>query len=98
FNASMLGVYAGLENNVPKRDAAWEFIHFFNGPEARLIRTRIYVENGLAQYVHPQLLREAGYPEFVQQIPKGWEDAYRDTVERGVPEPYGENTQQVYRY
>ena len=98
FNASMLGVYAGLENNVPKRDAAWEFIHFFNGPEARLIRTRIYVENGLAQYVHPQLLREAGYPEFVQQIPKGWEEAYRDTVERGVPEPYGENTQQVYRY
>lgn len=98
FNASMFGVYAGLENNIPKRDAAWEFIHYYNGPEARLMRTRAYVENGQAQYVHPQLLREAGYNEFVQQIPAGWEEAYRVTVERGVPEPYGENTQQVYRY
>jgi multiple sugar transport system permease protein len=97
FNASMLGVYAGIDNEL-KRNAAWEFIHFYNCPEARLIRTRVYVENGLAQYVHPQSLREAGYPEFVAQIPQGWEEAYRETVERGVPEPYGENTQQVYRY
>ena len=98
FNASMQGIYAGLEHNKPKRDAAWEYIHFYNGPEARLIRTRVYVENGQAQYVHPQSLRDAGYPEFIAQIPPGWEEEYRKTVERGVPEPYGENTQQVYRY
>jgi ABC-type sugar transport system permease subunit/ABC-type glycerol-3-phosphate transport system substrate-binding protein len=98
FNASMQGIYAGLEHKVPKRDAAWEYIHYYNGPEARLIRTRVYVENGQAQYVHPQSLRDAGYPEFIAQIPQGWEEEYRKTVENGVPEPYGENTQQVYRY
>ena len=98
FNASMIGIYAGLEHDLPKRDAAWEYIHYYNGPEARQIRTRVFVENGMGQYVHPAALREAGFNEFVQQVPKGWEEAYKNIVDRGVPEPYGENTQQVYRY
>ena len=31
FNSMMTGIYAGLENDVPKRDAAWEYIHFYDG-------------------------------------------------------------------
>ena len=98
FNASMTGIYAGLESDPEKCDAAWKYIQFYNCPEAQQIRARVYVENGLGQFVHPSLLRAAGYPEFVQQVPKGWEEEYHNIVAKGVPEPYGENTQQVYRY
>ncbi len=98
FNASMTGIYAGLENDPVKRDAAWEYILFYNCPEAQQIRARVFVENGLGQFVHPSLLRSAGYPEFVPQVPQGWEEEYHRIVSLGVPEPYGENTQQVYKY
>lgn len=98
LNAQMTGIYAGLENNARQRDAAWEYIRFYNGSEARRIRARVYVENGMGQFVHPSLLRSAGFQEFAKLAPKGWEEAYRETVENGVPEPYGENSQLIYRY
>jgi len=98
LNAQMTGIYAGLENNPTQRDAAWEYMRFYNGPEARRIRTRVLVENGMGQFIHPSLLRDAGYPEFIKQAPAGWEDAYTETVKNGVPEPYGENSQLIYRY
>ena len=98
FNSRMTGIFAGLENNKKKRDAAWKYIQFYDGPEARIIRAKTYVEHGLAKYVQAKQLIAAGYPEYVQQIPKGWTDAYEKTLKDGVPEPYGKNCQMVFQY
>jgi len=98
FNARMTGVYAGLENNKALRDAAWEYIRFYDGPEARRIRAQVFVDNGFGRYVRPHSLLAAGYPEFVRQVPKGWEEAYQTILEHGMPEPYGKNCQKVYTY
>jgi len=98
FNSLMLGVYAGLETDPVRRDLAWDYIRFFDGSEARRIQARKYVENGLARFVQPALLREGGYEELVSQVPKGWEDALNTALKNGVPEPYGKNCQYVYTY
>ncbi len=98
FNAMMTGIYAGLEDDDAKRDAAWEYIRFYDGPEARKIRARVFVENGFGEYMRPATLIAAGYPEYARRIPKGWEQAYRVAMQNGVPEPYGKNCDLVYRY
>jgi len=98
FNSRMVGIYAGLADEPAKRDAAWEYIRFFDGPEARLVRARTMIENGQGRYVRPELLAKAGYPEYIRQVPRGWEDAARTALKHGIPEPYGRNCQQVYRY
>jgi len=98
FNSRMLGIYAGLENDKPRRDATWEYIRFFDGKEARQIRTRYMVENGYGHYLRPVRLIEAGYPEYVRKVPQGWEEAYQIAVKSGIPEPYGKNCQKVYSY
>jgi multiple sugar transport system permease protein len=99
FNSMMCGIFAGLsgEKNKEKRDAAWEYIRFYDGWEARRIRTDIYIQSGNAKFVNPELLRAFGYTEFVRLIPPGWEEAYQDALKNGVPEPYGRNCQLVYK-
>ncbi|HUS90870.1 MAG TPA: extracellular solute-binding protein [Phycisphaerae bacterium] len=98
FNSRMVGIYAGLADDVPRRDAAWNYIHFFDGPESRMIRARTMIENGQGRYVRAELLAKAGYPEYVRQVPKGWEQAAQTALDNGIPEPYGKNCQKVYRY
>lgn len=98
FNSSMHGIYAGLDQDPVKRDAAWEYIRFFNGPEANAIRARVFVENGQAQFVPIKLLERAGFPEYITPRHREWNDIYQEALEGGIPEPYGRNCQQVYRY
>lgn len=98
FNAQMTGIYAGFEQDIPMRDAAWKWMLFRGGPEADLIRAKVYAESGLARFVQPDLLDKAGYPEFKDQIPKGWGEASEDALRNGIPEPYGKNCQLIYRY
>jgi multiple sugar transport system permease protein len=98
FNSMMTGIYAGLENDVPKRDAAWDYIHFYDGLEARKIRARVFVENGYGEYIRPAMLEAAGYPEYIRRVPKGWEETFQLAMQNGVPEPYGKNCEAVYRY
>lgn len=98
FNSLMAGIYAGLDDDEQKRDAAWEYILFYDGPEARLIQTQVYVENGYGQYVQPPLLQAAGYDEYIRLIPQEWQEAYGLALKHGIPEPYGKNCQMVYKY
>ncbi len=98
FNAQMTGIYAGFDKDVPMRDAAWDWMLFCGGNEAQLIQAKVYVENGLGRFVQPKLLEEAGYPEFVNKVPAGWMEAAKESIENGVPEPYGRNCQLIYRY
>ncbi|MAE66511.1 MAG: hypothetical protein CMJ18_19760, partial [Phycisphaeraceae bacterium] len=98
FNSRMLGIYAGLADDDKRRDATWAYIHFYDGPKARQIRTKMFVENGYGRFVNPELLTEFGYPELIRQTPPGWKEAYDVALDGGVPEPYGKNCQRVYDY
>lgn len=98
FNSQMLGIYAGLADDEARLEAAWQYIQFIDGHEARNIRTRFMVEKGFGHYVRPSLLVAAGYPEYVRRVPPGWEETYQVALKHGVPEPYGKNCQLVYTY
>jgi ABC-type sugar transport system permease subunit/ABC-type glycerol-3-phosphate transport system substrate-binding protein len=98
FNSRMVGIYAGLEDQPARRDAAWEYIRFIDGPEARRIQATTMLENGLGKFVRPKMLVDVGYPEYVRQVPKGWEEAAETAMSTGIPEPYGRNCQTVYTY
>jgi len=95
LNSTMMGMYAGIKD--PKvKDAAFKFMWFWDGPEARQIRTRIYVENGYGGFVNPAYLRQFGYTEYLKYVPKGWEETLNGALKYGNPEPYGKNCDVVY--
>ena len=99
YNCSMLGVYAGSGERDPRApELAWEWAWFAGGREARAIRARTYVENGLGRFVPPSALREAGFEPDDFACPPGWEETAAVARENGIPEPYGRNCQLVYAY
>jgi multiple sugar transport system permease protein len=74
------------------------YIWYSTSDAAKRISTRVYVENGYGRFVNPTLLRKFGYEHLLTQTSRGWEKSFNAAVERGVPEPYGRNTQFIYRY
>ncbi len=96
LNAMMLGVFAG---GTPEQQlAVMRYIWFRTGKEGLEIFTRTMVENGYGRFVNPDLLEKFGYERVLGQVRSEWVEAYREAVEHGVPEPYGRNTQNVYRW
>lgn len=95
-NASMMGIFSGVKDPRVVR-AAWDFIRFYDGPEAREIRTRVYVEDGLAAQVNPKYLRRFGYTEYLKEVPQEWASAYEQALAAGKPEPYGKNANLIYK-
>lgn len=100
FNARMVGVFSGLRDNPERRDAAWAYMWFYDGPEARKIRMESMVEAGLGRFVRPEILREFNtdgrYDDVLRQVPKELNETYRIAMQGGVPEPYGKNCQYIY--
>ena len=96
----MCGIFSGLAEDPRRRDAAWNYILFYDGTEARRMRTEKMVGAGLGQFVRPYLLKrfnEGGrYDDILRQTPPELSETYRIAFENGVPEPYGENCQYVY--
>ena len=95
-NARMLGVFS--EASPAQQLAAMRYIWFSTGPVAEELTTRILVDNGYGPFVNPELLKTYGYDQVLRQVPPGWQEAFEVSMEHGVPEPYGQNTQNVYRY
>ena len=95
LNSRMMGLFADIRE-AAVRDAAWEYIRFFDGPEAAEIRTRILVEGGFGRFLHPDLLRRFGYDELVRLAPPGWAETYAITLATGHPEPFGRNSNMAY--
>ena len=95
LNSRMMGLFAGIKHPAV-RDAAWEYIKFYDSREAVRIKTRIMVEGGLGRFINPRYLREFGYPELVRLAPKGWEECFRIAIETGRPEPYGKDSNYIY--
>jgi multiple sugar transport system permease protein len=96
-NARMFGIFAG--QRAPRvRRAAWDYIRFMCGREARRIFTEAMVEQGAWRMVSPSWLREFGFAHLARLAPAGLEEAFQSALANGTPEPYGRNCQYVYTY
>ncbi|HHX38858.1 MAG TPA: extracellular solute-binding protein [Armatimonadetes bacterium] len=99
INATMQGLNATTKDPQIRR-AAWEWIKFRAGDEAKRIRTRIYMEAGYAQYLNPEYLKRYLTPEeyhrFSRQVPAGWAETLEEALNSGRPEPYGKNCEMIY--
>jgi multiple sugar transport system permease protein len=99
FNARMLGIFAGIADG-KHRDAAWEYIRFMDGDDARRIRTESFVNIGLGDFIQPAQLRRFNdggrYDDLLSRPNIELEEAYREAFAAGVPEPYGPNCQYIY--
>ena len=97
MGARLLGIFAGLEDDQDKIDAAWEWIWFYDGLESRRMFARVFVEHGKAQYVQPRLLKEAGFASYVRQVPKQWVEANDQSFRTNSVPMIGENTQMILK-
>ena len=95
LNSRMMGIYADIKSPVI-RDAAWEYVKFYDCKDAMRIKTRVMVEGGLGRFVNPRYLRMFGYEELIRLAPKGWPEIFKIAIETGVPEPYGKDSNFAY--
>jgi len=95
INCLMMGIFAGQKDK-RVRDAAWEYLRFIDGPEARAVITKSLVESGDTKFLNPLFLERYGYPALVPLVQKGLFEVYQEGAANGRPEPYGKNCQLVY--
>lgn len=95
LNSRMMGLFSGVKDPAV-RDAAWEYLRFYESKEAVEIKTKIMVEGGLGRFVNPKYLEMFGYPEVKRLAPKGWSEAFQIAIDTGKPEPYGRNSNFAY--
>ncbi len=95
LNSRMMGLFAGIKHPAV-RDAAWEFIRFYDCEEAVEAKTKVMVEGGLGRFINPRYLRMFGYREIERLSPKGWAETFELAIETGKPEPYGKNSNFAY--
>lgn len=95
LNSKMMGLFSGIREPAV-RDAAWEYIRFYQSPEAIRLKTQILVEGGLGRFVNPTYLALAGYEGLNRTAPPGWNETWRVALETGRPEPYGRNSNYAY--
>lgn len=108
INCRMMGIFsgAGLQNNGglgdrdPKavREAAWQYIQFYDSEEARQIRLKVMIESGYGRMQNPVFLERYGYSDYLRYAPSGWLETFETAMREGRPEPYGDNSQKVYEY
>ncbi len=108
INCRMMGIFsgAGISNNagigdrdpVKVREAAWNYIRFYDSEEARKIRIKFMIEAGYGRMQNPLFLKRYGYDEYLKYTHKEWIDTFEEAVKNGKPEPYGRNCQKVYEY
>ena len=95
LNSRMMGLFSEIKEPAV-RDAAWEYIRFYDSKEALAVKTRIMVQGGLGRFINPKYLRMFGYPEIERLAPKGWAETFEIAVATGRPEPYGKNSNFAY--
>lgn len=108
LNCRMMGIFsgAGESNNgglgdrdaQKVKEAAFQYIWFYDSDEARKIRLQVMIDAGYGKMMNPVFLRKYGFEEFLQYSPEGWEETFNEALQNGKPEPYGKNTQKIYEY
>ncbi len=96
LNGTMMGLFSEIKDPAV-RDAAWEYMRFFDCEDAVRIKTGIMVQGGLGQFVNPHYLQMFGYPEIERLAPKGWAKTFDVAIATGQPEPYGRNSNVAYQ-
>lgn len=95
LNSRMMGLFSDIKHPAV-RDAAWEFIKFYDSREAVAIKTRVMVEGGLGRFVNPRYLEMFGYDELVRLSPRGWAETFEVAINTARPEPYGKHSNIAY--
>ncbi len=95
IGGSLMGIFAGQKDK-KVRDAAWEYIRFFDSEEARQIYTDTLVELGEIRSANPKWLRKYGYPQLANLSLPGLEETFEYSLAHGTPEAYGKNCQLIY--
>ncbi len=108
INCEMMGMFSDIQGRrnadgifVPAskiREAAWQYIRFFDSDGARRLRVEKLVELGCGQLINPIWLRKYGFAEYARYVPKEWEAVFTEAIKSGRPEPYGKNCQLIYEY
>ena len=93
----LLGVYAGLEDDERKAAAAWEWIRYFDGPEARRILARVKVERGDGAFLQPPLLKLIGQDALIRQVPRRWVEASEEAMRSSRPPLIDLNVEKIQR-
>ncbi len=108
INCRMMGIFsgAGIYNNgglgdrdpQSVREAAWQYIRFYDSEEARQIRLKVMIESGYGRMQNPVFLKRYGYEDYLKYAPRGWLQTFETAMREGKPEPFGDNCQKVYEY
>jgi len=108
INCRMMGIFsgAGISNNgglgnrdpVKVREAAWNYIRFYDSDEARKIRLEVMINAGYGRMQNPLYLKKFGYDEYIKYTPPDWLETFEEALENGKPEPYGKNCQKIYEF
>lgn len=96
IDASMFGI-TRLTQHPARRAAAWKYIRYISGREARRIRTQLMVESGMTAFLNPDTLREFGHDDLYEAIPRAWREAHGQIRRSGRPSPDGANCQYVHQ-
>ena len=76
-------------------EAAWEYLVFQCSEEAQRIRTDIYVKNGYAHLIRPQLLEKFGYDEEYDDYEPSFREALEMAPKYGRVQPHDLHYQHV---
>jgi multiple sugar transport system permease protein len=96
LNSRMFGMFSEIAQ-AAVRDAAWEYMLYYDCKKAQSIRTKVMVEGGYGKFLNPKYLKMFGYEEILRLTPKTWKRAFDIAIETGQPEPYGQNSNFAYQ-
>ncbi len=96
LNCSMLGVFADAPPR--KQLGTMKWIWELTGEEAEDLRTRRFVDAGYGEFLNPEVLERLGYTDVLARVTDEWIETTETAFREGVPEPYGRDTQLIYRY
>ena len=91
LNSRMFGLFSDIKQPAV-RDAAWEYMLYWDSNKAMEIKTRVMVEGGYGRFVSPKYLKMFGYNDIIRLAPKGWARTFEVAIETGKPEAYGKNS------
>lgn len=80
------------------RDAAWEYIKYMAGDDARKITLTRLIQAGYAKYINPEYLKKFGFEEYINEVPKEWVAMHKEMLSTSHLEPYGRNCQNIYGF
>ncbi len=83
LNNSLAGI-----GNKRKRDLAWHLLRDICMKKGRIRETINSAEQGNAKFLFPEHLKEAGIPEYIDEIPLHWREGYKEVLKYGRTEPY----------